>query len=102
MRRNSRQSLVHQAHVGVQVGRKRSGEIDGVTGGCRVSARKCERKSDDNFESSEFCHNPGDPQAIRTIFGACDRLDRRGQHAVQIGTADADPHLADIDADPHT
>ena len=101
MRRDGRQSLVHQPHVGIQVGRKRPGEIDCVIGGCSVSTRKCERKSDDNFESFEFGHNPGDPQAIRTIFGACDRLDGRREHPVQVGAAHTDPYLADVDADPH-
>ena len=68
MRGDRRQSLVDQSHVCVEIGRERSGEIDCVTGGCGVSARKSKRKSDDNLESSEFSHNPGDPQAIRTIL----------------------------------
>ena len=101
MRRDGRQSLVHQPHLGIQFGRERPGEIDCIAGGCSVCARKSKRKSDDNLESSEFIHNPGYPQAICTIFGACDGLDRRGQHPVQVGSTHADPHLADVDPDPH-
>lgn len=66
-----------------------------------MSTRKRKRKSHDNFESSDFSNNSGDPQTICTIFGACDGLDGCREHPVQVGAAHADPHFADVDADSH-